>query len=131
MADSKYSYDVFYRIGDGYGEHIQVWADDIDTLLKGREELNKSLKALGAGPLPRDIAYASKSTPTEAPLGKNPNRLPDAPSGNGSGNFAPVCPKCGQGPMRQRNPDPDKGQTWPSFWSCKNYPRCDGKRNMT
>jgi hypothetical protein len=126
--DTRYSYDVFYRVGDGYGEHIQVWADDEDTLLKGREGLVKALKAMGAGPLPRDMEFSQKNRPAETvqPVpGKNPNRLPQ--TGNA---VTPVCPDDGA-PMRQRFPDASKGQTWPWFWSCTNYPNCKGKRNQT
>ena len=132
MADSKYSYDVFYRIGEGFGEHIQVLADGVEELMKGREELGKALIALGAGPLPRDIAFNKPApanvAPTTAPSGHNPNRLPQ----NGNANSAPVCPECGAGPMIARRPDPEKGQTWNAFWGCREWRNtgCKGKRYM-
>ena len=39
----------------------------------------------------------------------------------------PPCPEC-ESPMTLRQPRPN--QYWPSFWSCTNWPDCDGKRQI-
>lgn len=39
----------------------------------------------------------------------------------------PYCPECG-GRMVLRRPKP--GQTWESFWGCRQYPDCRGTRTV-
>ena len=116
MADkAAFSYDVFFRGVEGFGEHFQITAEDSSQLLEGRKSLVTALNIMEAKPLPRDLENQGRSF---KPAG---NTAPPPAVGT-----TPVCPTDGA-PMRLRQPR--EGQTWPAFWSCQNYPSCSGKRN--
>ena len=127
MADksatgANFSYDLFFRGPEGFGEHFQVVAETADDLLKGRTPLINALQIMDAKPLPRDMDNQGRSYPKGS--GASAQSGPSPAPGT-----VPVCPLDGA-PMQLRQPK--DGQTWPAFWSCSNYNRgacCKGKRN--
>lgn len=62
-AGNKVSWDIFWCGPDGFGEHLQVVADDSQPIIRGRTQLIEWLKSIGAKPQPRDIPYPGKTSP--------------------------------------------------------------------
>jgi len=49
-ADANITYDLFFSGPEGFGEHIQVASDDVDSLIEGRAALLAAITAMGATP---------------------------------------------------------------------------------
>ena len=122
MADkANFSYDLFFRGPEGFGEHFQITSETAEDLLKGRTPLINALAIMDAKPLPRDMENQGRSYPPRT-QGSAPSSPPPTPG------TVPICP-VDSAPMQLRQPR--DGQTWPAFWSCSNYRStgCKGKRN--
>jgi hypothetical protein len=133
VADkANFSYDLFFRGPEGFGEHFQITSESAEDLLKGRSPLINALAIMDAKPLPRDMENQGRSYPARGG--------PPRPAGAGSPSqkpqpgVTPVCPVDGghmtmktgvKGPNTQAPGDPY------AFWGCDNYATtgCRGKVN--
>lgn len=116
------TYDVFFAGKEGFDEHIQITADDVESLLKERESVRAQLIAEGA------------STRSPAPKFNKPAQgvaKPDPMTAAAAQVFGTQvsveCPNgCGEMKYVNGGISSRTNKPYPSFYACR---QCGAKQN--
>lgn len=121
--DTKFEWQVYYKGKEGYAENLRVTADNQKDVETGRGALLMYLQAQEAVAQPRD---REPMVAAPRPAATQPTTTAPQPG------VSPTCTKCGSGMAQKpggitKNPNsPNFGKAYQPFWSCTNYPACDG-----